>query len=242
MELTDRQKQLLITIIKEFINTAEAVGSISLQHKYQFKLSTATIRNEMSELVYGGFLYQKHNSGGRIPTTKGWRYFVEELMTQIPEIDALTKDNINSHLYKLQNDKTLLIKQAIQFLSKISRNATIAIVNDIVYYSGLSDLVKIPEFQTFDSLQNILGILEDYSRLSEILNQGVDESDLNIIIGEESGIEDFREYSIIFSEVRINNESIGYIAVVGPNRMRYDIVISAIQHISQTIKIILSKN
>lgn len=244
MEITDRQKKLLLLIISEFIGTAEAVGSISLQSKYHFDISPATIRNEMADLVYGGYLYQKHNSGGRIPTTKGWRYFVEDILKKIhnDETTIMPDNNIKSVLYKLKEDKPMLIRQAINLLSKIAGNATIAVLRDNIYYSGLSEMVNIPEFKDSESLQKILRILEDYKSMSELLNKGLPDNDLNIIIGEEAGMDNFDEYSVVFSEIRINGNFAGYIAVVGPNRMKYDVILTGLKNICETIRTILRDN
>jgi transcriptional regulator of heat shock response len=241
MSLTDRQQKLLFSIIKEFIETAEAVGSISLQNKYKFDLSPATIRNEMSDLVGEGFLFQKHNSGGRIPTTKGWRFFVEKLFEkELVEIDEQTRSAIIGNLFKVKDDSVFLIRQAIHFLSNISENASIALLDGNIYYSGLSEMVKIPEFKESDSLQRILKILEDYYTLSEILNKTSADNDLNILIGEETGHDYFKDYSVIFSEVRLNGNKKGYIAVIGPNRMKYDQVIAAMQFIMESIRNLLT--
>lgn len=238
--ITERQKKILLTIIKEFIETAEAVGSISLLNKYNFNLSSATIRNEMAELVYAGYLYQKHNSGGRIPTTKGWRFFVEEILKDLPEINSEVFTNIQMHLSNIRNDPTVLIREAVNYLYKLTNSTSIGIIDSIVYYSGLSSLAQIPEFKEESrSLYKILGILEDYSKLSEILNKDLPDNDLQIIIGEESGIEDFNEYSIIFTEIRSEGVNKGYIAVVGPTRMRYDVIISSIKNISDIIRLII---
>lgn len=244
MEITDRQKKLLLLIISEFIGTAEAVGSISLQSKYHFDISPATIRNEMADLVSGGYLYQKHNSGGRIPTTKGWRYFVEDILKKLQkdETQIMPDDNIKSVLYKLKEDKPMLIRQAINLLSKIAENATIAVLRDNIYYSGLSEMVSIPEFKDSESLQKILRILEDYKSMSELLNKGLPDNDLNIIIGEEAGMDSFNEYSVVFSEIRINGNFEGYIAVVGPNRMKYDVILTGIKNICETVRTILRDN
>jgi len=140
MDITERQRKLLMTIIQEFIETAEAVGSISLQNKYNFKVSPATIRNEMADLVGHGYLYQKNSSGGRIPTTKGWRYFIEMLdkADLWDEPDVVKKEEIKTSLNKVKFDKNELIRETINFLSGLSENAAFALVDGEIYYAGLS--------------------------------------------------------------------------------------------------------
>jgi heat-inducible transcriptional repressor len=86
-ELTDRQKHLLLLIIRDYIESAQPVGSKRLVDHYRLGLSPATIRNEMSALTEMGYLRQPHTSAGRIPTEDGYRYFVSEMMhsAQLPE-------------------------------------------------------------------------------------------------------------------------------------------------------------
>jgi len=240
MDITERQRQLLLSIIKEFINTAEAVGSISLQNKYNLKVSPATIRNEMADLVLMGYLFQKHNSSGRIPTTKGWRYFIEELnQKSLKEIDTATKTKIKTELSKIKFSKEDLIRQAIHFLSMLSENAAIALIGKDIFYAGLSSIVNIPEFRETDNLQRILNLLEDYYKLSEILNRGNKDEDINILIGEETEMSEFRDYAVIFAEIKVLGDQKGYIAVIGPNRMKYDQIIPSIKYISDTIRNLL---
>ncbi len=239
-KFSERQKELLLTIIKEFIETAEAVGSISLQNKYDFDLSPATIRNEMSNLGLLGYLYQKNLSSGRIPTTKGWRFFVDYLESiGFDDIDTGTQDEIQNVLHKVNEDSEQVIRKSVVMLSKFSGNAAIAVVDGQVMYSGLSELVNIPEFRDTDNLKRILTILEDYSVLSEMMNREVKDHDTNVLIGEESGQDMFGEYAIVFNELRINGENHGYLAIIGPNRMRYNRIIPLLQFTIEAIRKIL---
>ncbi|MBQ4251793.1 MAG: heat-inducible transcription repressor HrcA, partial [Erysipelotrichaceae bacterium] len=80
--LTERRKQIFKAIVEEFIKTAEPVGSKTLVEKYDMPYSSATIRNEMNYLETVGLLEKTHTSSGRIPSTKGYRYYVENLMSQ----------------------------------------------------------------------------------------------------------------------------------------------------------------
>ncbi|MEP7103158.1 MAG: hypothetical protein ABI721_00415 [Candidatus Dojkabacteria bacterium] len=241
-ELSVRQKELLISIIKEFIDTAEAVGSISLQSKFNLKLSTATIRNEMAELVDKGYLYQKHLSSGRIPTTKGWRFFVDYLKELgMDEIDPIIKAKIRKALLNNTDSFEEIIRNSLSFLTEISENAAVALIGKELYYSGLSELVSIPEFRDTDNLKRILSILEDYNTLSEMLNKDLPDDDIQILIGEETGNSIFSEYSLVFSEVRIDGKNKGCVAVIGPNRMRYDKVIKGVKYITDTLRSILPK-
>lgn len=81
--LTDRQRAILRLIVQEYVSTGRPVGSKALVERYGVRFSSATIRNEMAELEIGGFIQSPHTSGGRIPTDKGYRYFVHNLMGEV---------------------------------------------------------------------------------------------------------------------------------------------------------------
>ena len=79
-ELTERQEQLLRLIIHDYVGSGRAVGSKALVESYDLGISSATIRNEMVELERAGLIDQPHTSAGRVPTDRGYRYYVEHLI------------------------------------------------------------------------------------------------------------------------------------------------------------------
>src|SRR5512143_69614 len=85
--LSERQKTLLLVIIRDYIDAAKPVGSQRLVERYHLDLSSATIRHEMAELTEMGYLRQPHTSAGRVPTEEGYRLFVSEMISQavLPE-------------------------------------------------------------------------------------------------------------------------------------------------------------
>ena len=82
MSISDRKKKILAAVVDEYIRTAEPVGSKHLAASAGLGCSSATIRNELAELVALGYLEQPHTSAGRVPTPMGYRMYVNELMQQ----------------------------------------------------------------------------------------------------------------------------------------------------------------
>lgn len=240
IEITQRQQKLLNAIINEFIDTAEAVGSISLIDKYKFKLSSATIRNEMAELVLRGYLYKKHSSAGRIPTNKAWRYFVDKIEhNEINYIDAGVQEKFETGIRTVGDEINDLVRQSLNFLSMISENAALALIGDDLYYAGLSSIPKLPEMQEGENLEQILEILEDYYTLTEVFKENETEDDINVLIGEEEiGKKEFKNYAVLFSKVEFKGKQ-GFISVIGPNRMDYRKTISAMKYVTKTIRQLL---
>lgn len=119
MDLTDRKKLILRTIVESYISSAEPVGSKMLAQNPQLDISPATIRNEMADLTEMGYLEQPHTSAGRIPSPKGYRYYVNELMGQHQLTSQDTQD-INQMLNLKMEELDRVIEKAGKVLSQIS--------------------------------------------------------------------------------------------------------------------------
>src|SRR5512147_924052 len=98
-ELNERQKTLLLLIIRDYIESAQPVGSKRLVEHYHIRLSSATIRNEMGALTEMGYLRQPHTSAGRVPTEEGYRYFVSQMMNKA-ELPASIQATISHQFYQ----------------------------------------------------------------------------------------------------------------------------------------------
>ncbi len=124
--LDDRKKRILQAIVDEYVNTAEPVSSGSISKKKGLEYSSATIRNEMSELEKGGYLEKTHTSSGRIPSVKGYRLYVDELLKE----DNISMEEITYIRDKLQIKASQiedLIKIATNTLSEVTHYTTVAI-------------------------------------------------------------------------------------------------------------------
>lgn len=124
--LDDRKKRILQAIVDEYVSTAEPVSSGSISKKKGLDYSSATIRNEMSELEKGGYLEKTHTSSGRIPSVKGYRLYVDELLKE----DNISLDEIKYIKDKLQtkvNQIEDLMKIATNTLSEVTHYTTVAI-------------------------------------------------------------------------------------------------------------------
>lgn len=124
--LTDRQKLILKAIIEEYVATSQPVGSKSLTEKPYLDFSSATLRYDMARLEDLGFLEKTHTSSGRVPSEKGYRYYVEHLVTRdydvldaFPQIDAIFS--------RRELAKESAIKEAINLLSELTQYTTLAL-------------------------------------------------------------------------------------------------------------------
>ena len=123
--LDDRKKRILQAIVDEYVNTAEPVSSGSITKKQGLDYSSATIRNEMSELEKGGYLEKTHTSSGRIPSVKGYKLYVEEL---------LKEDNISLEEIKYIKEKLQIKVNKIEELTKIATNT----LSEVTHYTTVA--------------------------------------------------------------------------------------------------------
>lgn len=119
-ELNEREKSILRYIIQQFILTASPVGSRNITKRYDLGISPATVRNIMSDLEDSGFIDHPHTSAGRIPTDKGYRFYVDSLMN-VQIIDHNEKNLIDKEFGNNIGDRDELLKITSNILSKITR-------------------------------------------------------------------------------------------------------------------------
>ena len=124
MNLDERQKLILALVIRDYIDHAQPVGSKTLVDKYGLKFSPATVRNEMVALTEVGFLLQPHTSAGRVPTEKGYRYFVRQLMGRT-DLTPQTKRMITHQFYQAGRDIDHWLRLAASILAHQSQAASI---------------------------------------------------------------------------------------------------------------------
>ena len=123
--LDDRKKRILQAIVDEYVNTAEPVSSGAISKKKGLDFSSATIRNEMADLEKKGYLDKTHTSSGRIPSEKGYRYYVDELMKD---------DDISLEEIKYISSKLETKVNEIEELTKIAANT----ISEVTHYTTLS--------------------------------------------------------------------------------------------------------
>ena len=126
MELSERKKQILKAIIGDYIRTAEPVGSKALTEGHALPFSSATIRNEMSELEEMGYLEKPHTSAGRIPSPRGYRLYVDELMEQ-PQDTGEEDPPLQSMMQTKVRELDRLIQEAGRLISSLTNYASVAV-------------------------------------------------------------------------------------------------------------------
>jgi heat-inducible transcriptional repressor len=216
--MSPRQEKILQSIVEQYAEVASPVGS-SLLAKL-FSVSSATIRAEMAELERNGYIKQPHTSAGRVPTDKGYRYYVNQIadsedgqLTSETRIERalsarVTGTNVPEHA----------IRNAVDTLVELTHNLGIATIGDRLYMSGLSNLFGQPEFIHPGQVREVASLLDN---LEPWLHEAAPNEPLSVYIGRENPIGRNSGCSLIISRFRSPFSDRSYVGVLGPTRQSY---------------------
>ena len=124
--LDDRKTAILSAVVQEYISTAQPVGSNLIAEAPSIKVSSATVRNEMAVLEQEGYLVQPHTSAGRIPTDKGYRYFVDHLASP-GTLDQATTKQVGEFFSAAHGRLEELLHQTSNLLASMTNNASLVV-------------------------------------------------------------------------------------------------------------------
>ena len=342
MTLDDRKKKIMQAIVEDYIQTAEPVGSRSISKKPDLNLSAATIRNEMGDLEEMGLLVQPHTSAGRVPTTGGYRLYVDSLMEKYEmtageiaeirqaasqktrELEKIVRDVAsafsalsglpvigmlpgtesgvvkNIKVVKIDTDRAMLIvtdksgiiknkllnlhheisdefaDQLTEILNQNLAGLTVSKINIAnimevqsvigknfeilasvmelvhqavmeidskqIFVEGLSNILSFPEYENVSRVKELFDVVEDKENLSKIMMEAIPSGQTKVLIGEEIPIEELKGNSIVLAPYRATDRLVGVLGVLGPQRMDYSKVISALEFFASQLSDVLKKD
>lgn len=247
MNITPRQTQILVAIIEQYAEVASPVGSVTLAKL--FNVSSATIRSEMAKLEDLGLIMQPHTSAGRIPTDKGYRFYVNRLTAQSEGEDEQILLNTNNSKDSLrgfraissrvsaQNDRAdHAIRSAVDSLVELTGNLGLATIGDQLYMNGIYNLFSQPEFESGEAVQSVAQLLDN---LEPWLREVAPNEPLNVYIGSENPIGKSSGASLIISKFESPFSENSYIGVLGPTRQNYGKVVRLVQKTGEFLEEIL---
>ena len=341
-DISERAQSVLKGLIRRYVDTGTPVGSRTLAKETDLALSPATIRNVMSDLEDYGLIHAPHTSAGRVPTVKGYRFFINsmlnagpinnqslgdmtdrlsgisdrngilsgatEMLSQITSFAGIVSTPSNSHaqirqieflslseqrvlailiIYdgQVQNkvlaahreySESELVVAANFFNAKYSTKSLHGVreqlfmhmkqdhksmhsemrtamkmagqlfdneddqPNENVLVSGENNLLSIPEFSELNKLRQLFDTFKTKQVLFDLLQKSMFTEGVNIYIGEESGYELFKDCSVIAAPYEVDHKKVGVLGVIGPTRMQYDEVISAVDVTAKLVSSALS--
>jgi heat-inducible transcriptional repressor len=214
--MTPRQEKILAAIIEQYAEVASPVGS-SLLAKL-FDVSSATIRSEMAELERLGFIQQPHTSAGRIPTDKGYRFYVNDVTEDTNKpVETRAQRALEARVSSGGHPERT-IRNAVDTLVELTHNLGLATIGPQLYMSGLSNLFGQPEFVHPAQVQAIARLLDN---LEPWLYEAAPNKPLSVYIGQENPIGRTAGASLIISRFRSPFSDRSYIGVLGPTRQSY---------------------
>jgi len=345
LELNERAEVVLKRLIGLYIRDGNPVGSRTLSRETDLALSPATIRNVMADLEEHGLIQAPHTSAGRVPTQRGYRFFINGLLNVGP-MDQQTLGELEQRMFAISDPKSILTgatemlsritsfagivsvpdkRQAhirqIEFL-RLSERRVLAILitedgqvqnrilsahreygeselveaanyfnavysartlsgvraellthmqmdlqsmrremrtavriarqlfddddlgddGDNVLVSGENNLLAIPDFGELEKLKQLFDTFKTKQVLFDLLQKSMFADGVNIFIGEESGYRILRDCSVIAAPYQVGNRKMGVLGVIGPTRMNYDEVISAVDITAKLLGSALSAN
>jgi heat-inducible transcription repressor hrcA len=218
--MTERQQAILVAIIEQYAEIAAPVGSVTLAKL--FGVSSATIRSEMAKLEEMGFIEAPHTSAGRIPTDKGYRFYVNGItaaqMTELPSgIDSSTKV-IEAHVNSNVDTSDKAIRRAVDGLVEMTGNFGFASFGSSLYMNGMTQLFSQPEFDDGDHVQAVAKLIDN---IEPWLREAAPDEPLNVFIGSENPIGKSSGATLIISKFKSSSGGDNYIGVIGPTRQNY---------------------
>lgn len=220
--MDERKQQFLEYVILDYIDTAQPVSSLNIQKKYQLPYSSATIRNELAELENEGYLMQVHTSSGRIPTDKGYRYYVNRLLGR-QEILRQYASVTHTFLNEMNTIQEIHLKLKNLLLSFAQESGNVAmgkLSTDLILEEGVANFLTQPGFSSVEFIHNALEDLEEIKSHIDEIGRDVSQGSYKLYIGEESPHASMHKYAVIVGKFSIDSDD-GTIVVVGPKGMQY---------------------
>lgn len=231
--MTARREAILDAIIREYVETAEPVGSSVLVEKYQFPFSTATVRAEMAVLEEDGYIFQPHTSAGRIPTEKGYRHFVNLVLAEERQLACIEDVKMQRRILNQHMKYERLMDMAAKSLADMTGNVGIVGLQGLIYSHGLTNLFSQPEFMIAD---NVVRASEILDRMHELVTELPDLRNPLVYIGTESPIGKNAGCSLVVVGFETPYMQDGRLAVLGPTRMSYPEVIKRVEEVKELLE------
>ncbi len=240
IDLTSRQVQILRAVVEEYINTAEAVGSDTIDRKYNLGVSPATIRNEMVYLTKHGYLKQPHTSAGRTPTSLAMKVYVRDLMRE-KDLSVAEEVSFKERIWQRRAHLNLLLQESTKILAQRAHAVGFAMTDDgQLFISGSAQLLSMPEFFDIDAMRAVLNLIDETSLMMEIFEKFEGEQPVQIVFGEELGNTSLDSVGFIFTKFTAGGHR-SWIGVVGSSRFDYPYVIPMMRYFRNCIVDVVGK-
>ncbi len=232
-DLTQRQARILAAIVTLNCDSGVPVASRDLVDKYDFDISSATIRNEMGALEKMGYIHQPHTSAGRAPTDAGFRFFVNQLMDKV-KLTMREQESLRTEILKLQLANVEVGRRLSKMLAAHTSQASFTILPQEISSGGLSNILDKQNLPPEDAkeIAEFFDHLDDYAE--DMLKDYSDKSP-QAFIGKELKLSKRSDYSMIVSGLTLPSGKKGVVGLIGPKTMQYPKNLSLLEYISKIL-------
>ncbi len=234
-DLTQRQIEILKSLIEEYIETAEPVGSETLEKKHALSASPATIRNEMVRLTNYGYLKKTHISSGRVPTPAAMKFYVKQLMKE-KELSVAEEVSMKEKVWDIRDKEREFLKEITHSLAEKTGVVAIAATDAGEYFiSGYANILDMPEFFDIDLTKALLTAIDEFECFKPLFDAAGADDDVQILLGEDLGPRLPGPYGFVFKRYLTSENGGGEIGIIGPARLNYTYVVPTVRYFGNLI-------
>lgn len=232
--ISTRLSKILFSLVDEYIDSGDPVGSKILTQKYKLGVSPATVRNVMVELTNQGYIHQPHLSAGRIPKHKAYRLYVNQYAQYHPIPDEI-KESFQRYLENKKEEALQALNYCLELVSEAILQVGISYdsKNNRTNIIGLVNLLHYKEFDNIAKARNIIGFLEKKKNVQKLISRvSTRLGGHQFFIGDDIGFEELYDCSVAFLRLKIYQDDC-LVGFAGPVRMDYQKTLGAFRYLSQ---------
>lgn len=233
--LDDRTRTLLAGLIQQYIRTARPVSSMQLLRLLGLKVSPATVRAALHDLEEAGFIYQPHTSAGRIPTDRGYRYYVDNVRDK--QLTKNEHESIEERFRVLQLEYQQLGRSVAKLLALLSHSVVLTGIPEDKEFQleGLREVLKQPEAESHDTVQEVSEVVEALDSYLGLFAQRTHHGP-EVLIGEEIPFIHARHTSVLIQGAHPEESQQMLLVIIGPKRMPYQRNVQLLNAVSDIIE------
>jgi len=227
-----RQKDILETIVEQYIKAAEPVPSGELERKGDFGIRPAMLRIEMEKLEKAGYLSQPFVSAGRIPTDKAYRLFVNNLLIRKEQrIGHKRSTEKIKQFTGAKEDRPKATQELTRIISELTSSLVLSYLpeENLFFKEGWSQIIREPEFENSHVFESFVRMIDSWEK--DIIPEMDFSGEIKIFIGKENPSQKSQDFSAIAGNLLLPDKERGVMAIFGPKRMKYDRNINIINSI-----------
>lgn len=236
-ELSTRQVKILKAVVEEYIETAEPVASEVIEKKHTIGVSPATIRSDMVKLTESGYLRQPYTSAGRVPTTVGLKFYIDQLMEE-KRLAVTDEVSAKESVWDCRSNQDKLLHEAVRFLANKTHTLALSTTDSgDVYHSGYANILEMPEFYDIDVAQHVFALLDQNQKIHELFfGRPWGDQTINVILGEELDLPYFQPVGMVFAPFHLGSKTNCTLGVIGSVRLNYAQIIPIIKYMSHLLE------